>query len=151
MELENLLEAVAFEGIVPGSYSGEHASLMPFLEDLLKGCARRIYTEEDIIKEGRLDYLTKLTKTGKADISQTPIPRWDLLDLHKYHSPGIQYSRGCPKDCEFCDVTKLFGREPRTKTPQQMILELDAVYNAGHRGNVMIVDDNKDIIQTLLI
>ncbi len=115
-------------------------TLMPFLEDLLKGKARRIYTEENITKEGH--YLTKLTKTGKADISQTPIPRWDLLDLSRYHSPGIQYSRGCPKDCEFCDVTKLFGREPRTKTPQQMILELDAVYNAGHRGNVMIVDDN---------
>lgn len=121
--------------------SGEaEITLMPFLEDLLKGNPKKLYTEKEVIKAGRC--YAKLTKTGKPDITKTPVPRWDLLDLGKYHTQGIQYSRGCPHNCEFCDITALFGRNPRTKTPEQMILELNSLYDTGYRGSVFIVDDN---------
>jgi radical SAM superfamily enzyme YgiQ (UPF0313 family) len=113
-------------------------TLRPFLEDLLNGSPQGIWTEKSV--SGRLP--VQLTKGGKVEITQTPLPRWDLLDLKKYFSAAIQYSRGCPFDCDFCDITKLFGREARTKTPGQMRSELDALYNLGHRGSVFIVDDN---------
>jgi len=79
---------------------------------------------------------------GRPDISCTPLPRWELIDLRQYASMNIQYSRGCPFDCEFCDITQLFGREPRTKTPDQVIGELEALYSRGWRGGVFFVDDN---------
>ncbi len=113
-------------------------TLRPFLEDLSAGTTQRIWTEESVA--GRSS--AQLTKTGKVNLTHTPLPRWDLLDFRDYFSAAIQYSRGCSFDCDFCDITKLFGREPRTKTPEQMILELEAVYNAGHRGSVFFVDDN---------
>ncbi len=113
-------------------------TLPPFLEDLVNGSTRKIYTEDDFSHTGR----AKLTRTGKPDITQTPIPKWSLIDLSRYANVPIQYSRGCPFDCEFCDITSLYGRESRTKTPQQMILELNALYNTGYRGAVFIVDDN---------
>ncbi|MDO8517142.1 MAG: B12-binding domain-containing radical SAM protein [Nanoarchaeota archaeon] len=111
-----------------------------FLEDFLQGKAKRVYTEEGVIKSGRNSSL--LTKNNKPLLETTPIPRWDLLNLNQYNSPAIQYSRGCPYNCEFCDITKLFGREPRTKTPKQMLLELDAVHEQGYTGSIFIVDDN---------
>ncbi|QXE92469.1 DUF4070 domain-containing protein [Geomonas subterranea] len=79
---------------------------------------------------------------GRPDISRTPLPRWTLIDLHKYASMNIQYSRGCPFDCEFCDITQLFGQKPRTKTTDQVIEELEALYRVGWRGGVFFVDDN---------
>ncbi|MBT7661050.1 B12-binding domain-containing radical SAM protein [archaeon] len=112
-------------------------TLQPFLEDLVAGNARRIYGEADVSKDNVL-----LTKTGRVDITRTPLPRWDLLNLEDYFSAAIQYSRGCPFDCDFCDITKLFGKESRTKTPEQMTRELDALYSGGFRGSVFIVDDN---------
>ncbi len=118
---------------------GEAEATLPvFLEDFVRGEAQRVYTEESV--RGRS--LAALTKTGKVTVTQTPIPRWDLLNLKDYSSAAIQYSRGCPFNCEFCDITKLFGREPRTKTPAQMVSELNALYNSGHRDSVFIVDDN---------
>ncbi len=113
-------------------------TLGPFLKDLLNNTTQRIWTEKSV--SGRS--LVQLTKGGKVLITNTPLPRWDLLDLNNYFSAAIQYSRGCPFNCDFCDITKLFGREPRTKTPEQMLSELDALYNSGHRGSVFIVDDN---------
>ncbi len=115
-------------------------TLKPFLEDLVKGTPQKIYTRENIIKDGRNSW--PLTKTGRPYLTKTPIPRWDLADLSQYSAFCIQYSRGCPHDCEFCDVTKLFGREPLTKTPQQVISELNFLYKMGCRGAVMFVDDN---------
>jgi len=78
----------------------------------------------------------------KPDLSTSPIPRFDLLRLEDYNSLTIQTSRGCPFDCEFCDVVNLFGRKPRYKTPQQVIAELEALYGLGARGSVFICDDN---------
>ena len=96
-----------------------------FLEDLKKGCARHIYQTDQ-----------------KADVTETPIPLFSLLDLGKYYTVTVQYSRGCPFDCEFCGITVLDGRKPRTKTRDQILAELEAIYNLGYRGSVFIVDDN---------
>ncbi|MEQ1694427.1 MAG: B12-binding domain-containing radical SAM protein [Hyphomicrobiaceae bacterium] len=78
----------------------------------------------------------------KADITQSPIPRFDLINFKHYLYVGVQFSRGCPFTCEFCDIIELYGRAPRPKTNPQMLAELDALYNAGYRGHVDFVDDN---------
>jgi radical SAM superfamily enzyme YgiQ (UPF0313 family) len=79
---------------------------------------------------------------GFPDITRTPIPRWDLLRFRDYGSMGIQFSRGCPFDCEFCDVVALNGRVPRLKTPKQLLAELDALRRHGWDGSTFLVDDN---------
>jgi radical SAM superfamily enzyme YgiQ (UPF0313 family) len=78
----------------------------------------------------------------KPDLTISPIPRFDLLRLNDYASVTIQTSRGCPFDCEFCDVVNLFGRKPRYKTSKQVIAELETLYRLGARGSVFICDDN---------
>ncbi|HKI30958.1 MAG TPA: B12-binding domain-containing radical SAM protein [Gemmataceae bacterium] len=78
----------------------------------------------------------------KPDMTQSPTPRFDLADFSGYEHADVQFSRGCPCNCEFCDVIEVHGRRPRTKTPEQMLRELDALARAGHRGHVHIVDDN---------
>jgi len=100
-------------------------TLPPFLEDLGKGCAKHIYTS-----------------TERPDIEETPLPMWSLLDIKKYATMSLQYSRGCPFNCEFCDVILLNGRKPRTKGKGQFLAELDGLYNRGWRAGVFIVDDN---------
>lgn len=120
---------------------GEAELILPaFLEDFKSGNAKHFYTEENVIREGRFNI--PLLRNGKPDLSSTPIPRWDLLNLRDYNSVGIQYSRGCKYNCEFCDVVVLNGRIPRTKSPEQMIREFQAVKNTGFRGSVMVLDDN---------
>ena len=78
----------------------------------------------------------------KPDVTQTPIPRYDLLDLNAYTDMSVQFSRGCPFQCEFCDIITLYGRKPRTKTPAQLLRELEYLYDLGWRRSVFIVDDN---------
>lgn len=78
----------------------------------------------------------------QADVTSSPIPRFDLLRREKYLQMTVQYSRGCPFTCEFCDIIELFGRRPRTKTNEQILKELDAIYALGYRGHVNFVDDN---------
>ncbi len=78
----------------------------------------------------------------QADVTTTPTPRFDLLKLKDYMHVGVQFSRGCPFTCEFCDIIELYGRKPRTKTTAQMLTELDAVLALGYRGHVDFVDDN---------
>ena len=79
---------------------------------------------------------------GFPDVTKTPVPRWDLIDVNNYATMPLQFSRGCPFDCEFCDIIIMNGRKPRTKSPEQMIAELDALYAAGWIGTVFFVDDN---------
>src|SRR5215468_11093967 len=93
--------------------------------DLERGSAKRLYVIKD-----------------KPDISKTPIPRFDLLKIEKYASMAVQFSRGCPFQCEFCDIITIYGRKPRTKAPNQVLAELDALYELGWRKQVFIVDDN---------
>ncbi|MBD3348750.1 MAG: DUF4070 domain-containing protein [Candidatus Eisenbacteria bacterium] len=100
-------------------------TLPPFLEDLERGEARRLYRTDEF-----------------ADMSVSPVPRWDLVDPREYASRGVQFSRGCPNDCEFCAVTQLFGHRWRKKTVAQVIAELDCLYGVGWRGVVPFVDDN---------
>ena len=78
----------------------------------------------------------------KPDLSTSPIPRFDLLEHHAYAMMAVQFSRGCPFQCEFCDIIVLYGRKPRTKTPAQMIKELEALNRLNWRGEVFLVDDN---------
>ncbi len=100
-------------------------TLPPFLSDLQNGCAQHVYTS-----------------TERPDITKTPVPLWSLINKKNYGSMSIQYSRGCPFNCEFCDIIVLNGRSPRTKTKEQIVLELDALYKLGWRGGVFFVDDN---------
>ncbi|MEY2856217.1 MAG: hypothetical protein RLZZ74_526 [Cyanobacteriota bacterium] len=78
----------------------------------------------------------------KPAVTETPIPRYDLLDLTAYDNMSVQFSRGCPFQCEFCDIIVLYGRKPRTKNPQQLLAELECIYDLGWRGAVFMVDDN---------
>jgi radical SAM superfamily enzyme YgiQ (UPF0313 family) len=80
--------------------------------------------------------------TEKPDVTITPIPRYDLLELSAYDSMSVQFSRGCPFQCEFCDIIVLYGRKPRTKNPEQLLKELDYLYDLGWRRSVFMVDDN---------
>jgi radical SAM superfamily enzyme YgiQ (UPF0313 family) len=78
----------------------------------------------------------------KADMTKSPPPRYDLIDINDYYYMGIQYARGCPFNCEFCDIIELYGRKPRQKTVSQFMVELDQLYSQGFRGYIEIVDDN---------
>jgi radical SAM superfamily enzyme YgiQ (UPF0313 family) len=78
----------------------------------------------------------------QIDVTQTPMPRFDLLKFDQYLYICIQYSRGCPFTCEFCDIIELYGRKPRTKTNDQILAELQRLYDLGYRGHVDFVDDN---------
>ncbi|GAA0779892.1 DUF4070 domain-containing protein [Roseibium denhamense] len=91
----------------------------------------------DGVRNGRFE-----AEKFKADVQSSPIPRFDLLKFEDYVQIGVQYSRGCPFTCEFCDIIELYGRVPRTKSNDQMLAELDRLYELGYRGHVDFVDDN---------
>lgn len=100
-------------------------TLPAFLSDLEKGKPKRIYT------------------TGNfANVQETPVPDYDLLKLQHYASLSIQFTRGCPYNCDFCDITALFGKKVRAKTTLQIIKELDNLYRLGFQGSLFFVDDN---------
>ncbi len=84
----------------------------------------------------------KFEPDATVDITCSPIPRWDLISFDDYLHAGLQSSRGCPYNCEFCDVIELFGRKPRVKTPEQWVAELQRLYDLGYRGWIDIADDN---------
>ena len=100
-------------------------TLHPFLADLARGVTQRVYRTTEF-----------------CDIGETPPPMWELADMKRYASMSIQFSRGCPFDCEFCNVTALFGHRPRIKSADQIIAELDAMYSRGWKGQIFFVDDN---------
>lgn len=96
-----------------------------FFEDFKEGNLQKVY-RSDI----------------KPDITKSPVPQWDLIDFENYSKMPVQYSRGCPFDCEFCNIVNLNGRIPRTKKPEQVIRELEALYHQGWKHSIFIVDDN---------
>ena len=114
-----------FSGVDHFVLNEAEVTLPGFLRDLEQGCARPVYASAEL-----------------PDIRQTPAPLWELADLRRYASMCVQYSRGCPFDCEFCSVTAMFGHRPRVKTPAQIITELDGLWRRGWRGAVFFVDDN---------
>ena len=114
-----------FDGVDHFVLGETEVTMPPFLEDLEKGCAQHIYTSNK-----------------RPDLGKTPIPLWSLIDMKKYSSMSLQYSRGCPFNCEFCDIIILNGHKPRTKDKEQMLAELEALYHRGWRGGVFVVDDN---------
>jgi radical SAM superfamily enzyme YgiQ (UPF0313 family) len=96
-----------------------------FLADVKKGNAKPVYST-----------------TEWPDITKTPVPQWSLINFKDYATMPVQYSRGCPFDCEFCDIIVMYGRKPRTKTPAQIVKEIQSLYEAGWKRDVFIVDDN---------
>ena len=131
-------EPEAFEDVDHLVLDEAELTLPSFLEDLKNGYPKRIYRA-----------------SGFCDIRHTPIPLWDLIPMKKYASMSLQFSRGCPFNCEFCNVTTLFGHKSRVKTSQQIIEELDRFYEAGWRGSIFFVDDNfignKQYLKTQLL
>jgi len=118
-------ESEKFPGIDHLVLNEAEITLPEFIQDLKNNNPKRIYQTE-----------------LRADISNSPVPDYSLVNLKKYATAGIQYTRGCPFDCEFCDITALFGRKVRTKSPSQIITELDVILQSGWRGSVFFVDDN---------
>jgi len=105
---------------------GEPDEMFPQIAlDLERGSPRRLYSIAQ-----------------KPDVSRTPVPRFDLLALNKYTFMSVQFSRGCPFTCEFCDIITIYGRHPRTKSPAQLTRELDSLLQLGWRKDVFVVDDN---------
>ncbi len=114
-----------FDGVDHFVLNEAELTLPSFLKDLKNGCPRHIYETPEF-----------------ADIKKTPAPMWDLINLKHYASMSIQFSRGCPFNCDFCNVTALLGHRPRIKTASQIIAELDDLYSLGWRGAIFFVDDN---------
>ncbi len=107
-------------------FIGEAETTLPqFIEDLDRGEAKATYQAAE-----------------RPPLSLTPLPEFELAELNRYSAMSVQYSRGCPFSCEFCDIIEIYGRVPRTKSNQQMIAELDKLKSIGWRGTVFVVDDN---------
>jgi len=119
------MDHASFEGVDHFVLNEAEITLPRFLEDLAAGRPERVYATESF-----------------ADLKRTPMPDWSLLDLKPYYSVGIQYSRGCPFNCDFCNITSLLGRQVRTKSTAQILAELDGLWGCGWRGSVFFVDDN---------
>ena len=100
-------------------------TLPAFLRDFERGRARAVYTS-----------------TERPDLSLSPPPRFDLVRREDYAEMALQYSRGCPYNCEFCDIIELFGRRPRVKTPAQLLREMELLHQSGWQGPLFLVDDN---------
>ncbi|MGD9057500.1 MAG: B12-binding domain-containing radical SAM protein [Desulfobacterales bacterium] len=118
-------EHKAFEDVDHFVLNEAELTLPSFLSDLEGACPQRVYQTSEF-----------------ADLSQTPPPLWHLIDMKRYAAMSIQFSRGCPFNCDFCNITALLGHRPRHKTAAQIITELDGLYGLGWRGNIFFVDDN---------
>jgi radical SAM superfamily enzyme YgiQ (UPF0313 family) len=117
---------------------GEGEVTLPmFLADLREGNPKKTYRDP-----------------RKADLRESPVPRFDLLRFDRYNHVGIQWCRGCPFNCEFCDITELFGKRTRSKSPDQILKELETLHALGYRGHVDFVDDNfignKEVVKQFL-
>jgi radical SAM superfamily enzyme YgiQ (UPF0313 family) len=114
-----------FRGVDHFVLNEAEVTLPAFLKDLENGRAQHVYTSGEW-----------------PEIANSPIPLWELADMRRYNWMSVQYSRGCPFDCEFCDVVVINGHKPRTKEKGQLLAELEVLYDKGWRGRVFVVDDN---------
>ncbi len=127
---------------------GPHATatpdaLAPYVDSIVMGEAEDLIAPLcEALLGDRSALPARFVSSGRPDLKQLPPPRYDLLDIKAYHAIGVQWGRGCPFSCEFCDIVELFGRRPRTKRPTQFCRELDAILATGFRGSVFVVDDN---------
>jgi len=128
--------------MVGGPYaSSQPEALAPLSDHVVVGEPDEVF--DGIARDLETGAAKSLYVVGeKPDVSKTPVPRYDLLKRNTYLSMTVQFSRGCPFQCEFCDIITIYGRKPRTKTVEQMIGEFDALFQQGWRGRVFVVDDN---------
>ncbi len=127
---------------------GPYSTALP-QESIAAGADFLILDEGEITLPLFIDAIERGERSGilrsdgqKPDVTTTPIPRFDLLDFDAYDSMSVQFSRGCPFQCEFCDIIVLYGRKPRTKQPEQLLAELERLYELGWRRSIFMVDDN---------
>ena len=121
--------------------SSDPEAVLADADHVLVGEAEEVFADiAAALEQGTARSLYRVS--DKPDMTRSPIARYDLLRLDKYTSMPVQFSRGCPFQCEFCDIITIYGRRPRTKTPAQMIAELDTLRRLGWRNEVFIVDDN---------
>ncbi|MCE7962623.1 MAG: radical SAM protein, partial [Acidobacteria bacterium ACB1] len=127
--------------VVGGPYVSTSAEKLPDADHIFVGEAEDTFPE--FLRELELGIPAKVYRAEtRPSLAETPPPDYSLIDLSNYSSMNLQYSRGCPFNCEFCDIIEIYGRVPRTKSPEQMLNELDHLKEAGWRGPVFIVDDN---------
>ncbi len=133
--------AVGRPVIAGGPLFGDDLSPIPGIDHVVIGEAEELVDE--IIADMRAKSVKPVYRAPRfPEITRTPAPRWDLLRPRHYASLSMQTTRGCPFDCEFCDIVALNGRRPRMKSPQQVTAELDALLHLGWQGEVFVVDDN---------
>jgi len=127
---------------IGGPWASSQPELMLKSADhVLAGEAEEVFAEIAAeLEQGTAKSLYRVTE--KPDMSRSPLPRFDLLQLNKYAQITVQFSRGCPFQCEFCDIITIYGRKPRSKPPAQLIAEFDELYRLGWRNEVFVVDDN---------
>jgi radical SAM superfamily enzyme YgiQ (UPF0313 family) len=128
--------------IAGGPYVSTSAEEVPGLDHVVIGEAEDVLPGLATALETGAEVPRRLQATARPDVSRSPAPRFDLLRIERYDGISLQFSRGCPFNCEFCDIIEIFGRVPRTKSAEQLLAELDAIKSTGFRGPVFLVDDN---------
>jgi radical SAM superfamily enzyme YgiQ (UPF0313 family) len=140
-QIIRLCKAAGKRVVVGGPFASTGAEHLPKADHIFVGEAETTFDE--FVRDLENGVTKRIYQAGdKPALTSTPVPQFHLCDFTQYMAMPVQYSRGCPFRCEFCDIIEIYGRVPRTKTNEQMLTELDALYEAGWRGVVFIVDDN---------
>ncbi len=140
-EIVNIIQKLGKPIVAGGSLFSTSWEDYSGVETLVLGEVEDIF--QDLVEDLKKNTPKKMYSNNKfPDIKKAPIPDWDLVNMPDYNSMVVQFSRGCPYNCEFCDVVQLNGRNPRMKSSEQFLAEFDSLYNKGWRAGVFIVDDN---------
>jgi len=130
--------------VIGGPYASSLPNeVQPLADCVVVGEAEEIISDLcEALAKGAEHLPKRIVAPRRPDVGRSPVPRFDLVDWKRYHAFGVQWSRGCPFSCEFCDIIELYGRVPRLKGVEQFLKELQALYDAGYRGGIFVVDDN---------